>query len=34
VDDFFTIYVTIIWRNGWRITTFTYPNFCCRVDFQ
>jgi len=24
VADFFTIYVTVIWRDGWRIATFTF----------
>jgi len=24
VADFFTIDVTIIWRDGWRIATFTF----------
>jgi len=39
VADFFTICVTVIWLDGWRIAAFTFwlhfsKNFCCRVDFM
>jgi len=43
VADFFTIYAAVIWRDGWKIVTFTYwfhfyifhfdTNFYCRVNF-